>query len=76
MISAQLAVTSPSSGYTQDGTIFLYENTPVTINLVGTHWEKVTKVKLFRRNKFIRTPTKTIFIRFANYQNKTLLVLR
>ena len=104
MISAQLAVTSPSSGYTQEGTIFLYENTPVTLNLVGIHWERVTKVRpidpiqlptatpansavcdiifiapFFRCSEEISSlelQPKTIIIRFSNYQNKTLLVLR
>ena len=55
MISSQLEQTSTVADYSQDGTIFLYENTPVTLQLVGINIEKVSKV---RRSKNLRTRPK------------------
>ena len=32
------------SGYAEDGQLFIYENTPTVINIVGLHLEEIEKV--------------------------------
>ena len=32
------------SGYAEDGQLFIYENTPTDINIVGLHLEEIEKV--------------------------------
>ena len=44
VISAQLEQTSMLAGYSQDGAIFSYENTRLTLVLVGFNLENVSKV--------------------------------
>ena len=44
VISAQLEKTSMLSGYSEDGSIFSYENTRLTLILVGFSLENVSKV--------------------------------
>ena len=44
VISAQLEQTSMLSGYSPDGSIFSYENTRLTLILIGFNLEDVSKV--------------------------------
>jgi len=50
VVSLQLDSTSMISGYAEDGQLFIYENTPTVINIVGLHLEEIEKIKFTTAN--------------------------
>ena len=56
------------SGYAEDGQLFIYENTPTVINIVGLHLEEIEKV-CFRLIEMLSICTFDFQIKFTTANN-------